>query len=216
MDVFLELGVSGSTLCIRKDGSESTYGLSGDCRSAIGHVEHVPWGRRTITFSFFFWRFEQLQNKLVVVVLGGGGWVSEWGADFDLALSATTCQQVGCLVETFKLPSAKTDSFIFSRRIVILLKSKHPFRIDTSVATWNYRYKKPENWKDEETMLQKLVAKAASMKPDLVFLAGDMQNWWPNEKGNDRRDMGGSDCKQLSSMTCKIFNIFSMFFFDIW
>ena len=51
-------------------------------------------------------------------------------------------------------------------------------------------------------MLQKLVAKAASMKPDLVFLAGDMQNWWPNEKGTDRRDMGGSDCKQLSSMTC--------------
>ena len=131
MDVFLELGVSGSTLCIRKDGSESTYGLSGDCRSAIGHVEHVPWGRRTITFSFFFWRFEQLQNKLVVVVLGGGGWVSEWGADFDLALSATTCQQVGCLVETFKLPSAKTDSFIF--------ENCYSTQKQTSVQNWYQR-----------------------------------------------------------------------------
>lgn len=64
-------------------------------------------------------------------------------------------------------------------------------------------YKKPENWKDEETMLQKLVAKAASMKPDLVFLAGDMQNWWPNEKGTDRNRIKSMTDAQFAALKAK-------------
>ena len=50
-------------------------------------------------------------------------------------------------------------------------------------------YSKPTNWKAEETMLQGLVEKTAKMKPELVFLAGDMQNWWPNE--NPKKDRTG-------------------------
>lgn len=43
-------------------------------------------------------------------------------------------------------------------------------------------YTKPSDWSKEELMLQTLADKALAMKPQLVFLAGNMQNWWPNEK----------------------------------
>lgn len=47
-------------------------------------------------------------------------------------------------------------------------------------------YNKPTDWSKEERMLQVLAEKAVAMKPELVFLAGDMQNWWPNEKNPEK------------------------------
>ena len=64
-------------------------------------------------------------------------------------------------------------------------------------------YKKPEDWKAEETMLSKLAAKAASFKPNLVFVGGDMQNWWPNEEA--RQAKGLSDRNRLKGMGDKEF-----------
>lgn len=54
-------------------------------------------------------------------------------------------------------------------------------------------YSKPSDWSKEELMLQTLAEKALAMKPQLVFLAGDMQNWWPNEKDpkKDRNRLRG-------------------------
>eukprot|EP00438_Fugacium_kawagutii_P004198 Skav215930 [mRNA] locus=scaffold226:328115:331081:+ [translate_table: standard] len=63
-------------------------------------------------------------------------------------------------------------------------------------------YHQPTDWAEEETMLQKLATQTGSMKPDLVFLAGDMQNWWPNEGTPNRnmlRGMSESDFEALKA-----------------
>ena len=54
----------------------------------------------------------------------------------------------------------------------------------------------PENWMDENSMLSGLASKAAQMNPSLVFVGGDMQNWWPNENSAEssrNRPKGMSD-----------------------
>ncbi|CAJ1359720.1 unnamed protein product [Effrenium voratum] len=63
-------------------------------------------------------------------------------------------------------------------------------------------YTHPEDWAAEETMFSRLVAKAAGLRPSLVFVGGDMQNWWPNEnssadRNRPRKDMPDEDFEEL-------------------
>jgi Icc-related predicted phosphoesterase len=45
-----------------------------------------------------------------------------------------------------------------------------------------HQYEDAANWDEEQAMFQGLVNAAANQQPDFLFVAGDMQNYWPNEK----------------------------------
>lgn len=60
-----------------------------------------------------------------------------------------------------------------------------------------------EDWTAEKSMLSALAKQAVGLTPDLVFVGGDMQNWWPNEKTPDRnkpsKEMSETDFEVLKS-----------------
>jgi Icc-related predicted phosphoesterase len=45
------------------------------------------------------------------------------------------------------------------------------------------QYSDSTDWRKELTMFSLLVKAAVKQRPDFIFIAGDMQNYWPNEKG---------------------------------
>lgn len=84
--------------------------------------------------------------------------------------------------------AAKTWLDLDTNQAISIAGEPHVFvhLTDPQLGMKNMYGQHPEDFEDEKQMFEELAGEALKLKPKFVFLGGDMQNFWPNEKGLGR------------------------------